>query len=82
MKPTTSSRRKFLTSIGLAAGVAATIPAIKSIEAMQGKKSKWASAKGDPKPIPFLAHFKPLKPVGTVSRVAGTCQLPLAGRPA
>jgi len=82
MKSNTSSRRKFLTTLGLAAGAAAAIPAVKSIEAIQGKKSKMASAKGAPKPAPFLTRFKTLKPMGMIDRTVGTCRLPLASRPA
>lgn len=83
--PPKLSRRKFLSSVGVAAGAAAVVPVVKSINALgQGGKMA-ADAKGVAKVSarrhPAVASLAVLKPVRVLSRQPGTAFLPLSKRP-
>jgi hypothetical protein len=77
MKKKSLSRRKFLTGMGLAAGSAALLPNVKTLNAdSKGKRSlldAWTK--------PTSAYDRNIHPVRTLSRKPGSHLLALAQRP-
>lgn len=75
--PSKVSRRKFLTRLGLATGVAAASPMLKPLAKLRGglamadaKSPRFKQTTSTRNHPAFLDNYKPLKPVGSLRRPA------------
>jgi hypothetical protein len=85
-KSSVSSRRKFLTGMGIAAGAAALAPAVKTLglPCCGGKSSllnAWTSPAANYRPHAGLTQKLLMEPKQKITRAAGSHLLPLSQRP-